>query len=640
MNPLVLLVLTAIAAVATPVVASADDELTAEACLACHGGEGLENAAGRALTVVHADAYEKAPHGALPCTTCHTDVTAIPHEKTPERVGTAPCAVCHSEQVEAYTRSIHGRTKNGNGGAVATCSDCHGDLHAVVPGSEAESPTHWTHLASTCAQCHAKVNLGPGPIPVVRPFEAYLASVHGRAVKAGRRAAVCSDCHGSHTISRATEPESSIARANVPHTCGTCHTEILAEYSESVHGEALARGVSDVPVCTDCHGEHRILGPSMPASPVFATNVPLQTCGRCHANAQLSEKYDLPNAQVAAFQDSYHGLALRAGRPIVANCSSCHGVHDIRASSDPRSHVNPANLRETCGKCHPGAGASFALGPVHGGTESPGARAAGWIRFAYLWLIALTIGAMFVHNSLDLTRKGRTPLAWLPAPPASAAPPPVRMTRALRWQHGLVMATFPVLVYTGFALKYPESWWAAPFLQFEGRWALRGSLHRVAAVLMLVGVGWHLVQIAVDRRLRTGMRHIVPAWRDLRELREMLAYYFGRRPMPPHSGTFNYAEKAEYWAFMWGSTLMAATGFALWFENLTLRWLPGWVPEVATALHFWEAVLATLAIVVWHLYWAIFDPAVYPMDWTWWTGRMPPSRAAEHAGDDDAHADE
>ena len=102
------------------------------------------------------------------------------------------------------------------------------------------------------------------------------------------------------------------------------------------------------------------------------------------------------------------------------------------------------------------------------------------------------------------------------------------------------------------------------------------------------------------------------------------------RPTPPHQGEkFGYVEKAEYWAFMWGSTIMAITGFALWFENLSLRYLPKWVTDVATVIHFYEAVLATLSILVWHLYWVVFDPDVYPMDTSWWSGRSPAARVLE-----------
>jgi cytochrome b subunit of formate dehydrogenase len=387
-------------------------------------------------------------------------------------------------------------------------------------------------------------------------------------------------------------------------------------------------------VCTDCHGEHRILGPGEPTSPVFAANIAGETCGRCHANARLTEKYGLPGGNVAAFQDSFHGLALRGGKLTVANCSSCHGVHDIRPSSDPRSHVNAANLADTCGKCHPGAGTTLPLGPVHAAATSV-TSAPAWIRFVYLWLIGLTIGGMAVHNLVDLARKARTPL---PAPPPLTDDGPERMPRALRWQHGIVMASFPILVYTGFALTYPGHWWARPLLRSETALGLRGALHRAAAVALVGALVWHAAHVAASARLRACLRAALPSRRDVRVLAGMVGYWTGRRSHPPRSGTWHYAEKAEYWAFLWGIALMTVTGLVLWFENATLRWLPAWVPDVATALHFYEAVLASLAILVWHLYWVVFDPAVYPMDWTWWTGRSPAHRVAERVPDDDGDA--
>jgi cytochrome b subunit of formate dehydrogenase len=358
---------------------------------------------------------------------------------------------------------------------------------------------------------------------------------------------------------------------------------------------------------------------------VFAANIPRETCGPCHESIRLSEKYGLPSGQAAAFADSFHGLALRSGQLTAANCASCHGVHDILPASDPRSHVSPANLARTCGGCHPGAGVNFSLGPVHVVRDTPSGRIVEWIRLVYLWVIALVIGGMVAHNALDLWRKARTPRVPHAAPPAGE----LRMTRVLRWQHGLVMVSFPMLAYTGFALTYPESWWARPLLAWESRLGLRGVLHRAAAVVLLAGVGWHLAHLLASARLRHCLRGLLWAWRDPRDVVHMLAWAIGRRQSPPRPGKFSYVEKAEYWAFMWGTVLMAVTGLLLWFENAALRYLPKWVTDVATALHFYEAVLATLAIVVWHLYWVIFDPAVYPMDTAWWTGRSPAARVAE-----------
>jgi cytochrome b subunit of formate dehydrogenase len=130
---------------------------------------------------------------------------------------------------------------------------------------------------------------------------------------------------------------------------------------------------------------------------------------------------------------------------------------------------------------------------------------------------------------------------------------------------------------------------------------------------------------------------------DIRYFGAMLAYYAGRRAERPQGGTFSYIEKAEYWAFVWGTVVMTATGLVLWGSNAVLRYLPKWVTDVATAIHFYEAILAALSILVWHMYWVIFDPDVYPMDWSWWNGNAPASRnheRQEQPADTRADADE
>ena len=587
-------------------------------CLACHGEK------------IDAGRFAASVHGALGCGVCHSDIEAYPH---PEKPAPPDCAGCHGEVAAALAGSVHGMPREGGRTPAAGCIDCHGDIHRVLPHEDAASAVHPTHLAGTCARCHAASAMPEGfRIPVVRPVEAYLKSVHARAVAAGEHGATCADCHGTHGIRPAGDPRSPLAREHVADTCGTCHAAERTAWRDSVHADAVAHGVRDAPVCSDCHGEHAIFARTESASPVFAANIPRETCGRCHDSIRLSAKYGTGAPQVQAFRDSYHGLALRAGQLTAANCASCHGAHDIRPSTDPRSHVHRTRLAETCGKCHPGAGGKVALGPVHVLGDSGAARAIAWIRFAYVWLIGLVVGGMAVHNSLDLVRKTRRP--------ARAAGPPrleqeERMPRALRWQHGLVMLSFPTLVYSGFALTYPESWWAAPLLAWEARVGLRGLVHRGAAIVLLASLVWHVAMLATRPRARACVAGLRWSRRDLTVLRAMLAYYGGRRATPPRTGRFGYVEKAEYWAFLWGTVVMAATGLVLWFENLSLRHLGKWATDVATAIHFYEAVLATLAIVVWHLYWVIFDPDVYPMDASWWHGRAPAARAAERGEDDD-----
>ena len=89
-------------------------------------------------------------------------------------------------------------------------------------------------------------------------------------------------------------------------------------------------------------------------------------------------------------------------------------------------------------------------------------------------------------------------------------------------------------------------------------------------------------------------------------------------------------EKLEYWAVVWGAIVMAASGIMLWANNLMLRFLPKTWLDVATSVHFYEAVLATLAIIVWHFYSVIFDPDVYPLDTSWLTGVSVKEHEPEH----------
>ncbi|MEJ2219172.1 MAG: cytochrome B, partial [Gemmatimonadota bacterium] len=186
--------------------------------------------------------------------------------------------------------------------------------------------------------------------------------VHGLARARGNEDAPdCEVCHGNvHEVKR-TGTEA--FRRSIPAICGQCHDTIYANYEQSIHGKAVARGIVAAPVCSSCHGEHEILAPSKSASPVHPTHIP-QTCGRCHADVRITERFQLPRNPLISYEKSVHGLALRSGSQTVANCASCHGVHLILPSSDPRSTINPANLPRTCGKCHPGAGTRFAIGHI------------------------------------------------------------------------------------------------------------------------------------------------------------------------------------------------------------------------------------------------------------------------------------
>ncbi|HUK63412.1 MAG TPA: cytochrome b/b6 domain-containing protein, partial [Dongiaceae bacterium] len=447
-------------------------------------------------------------------------------------------------------------------------------------------------------------------------------SVHGRSRK--WNAARCNDCHESHTLKRANDPTSSIYRANIPATCGRCHKREAEAYAASIHGTALMRGVTASPVCTDCHGEHMIRGPRDADSPVAALHVS-ETCARCHEATGIRETFGLPAGRLDTYRDSFHGLAARGGSPVVANCASCHGYHDVLPSSDPRSSVSRQQLARTCGRCHPGAGTKYRMGPVHVALTMPTNPAPYWARLIYLWLIAGTIGFMALHNGLDWARKIRghflAHVGRLEVHAHAGARWFERMTAAERVQHALLATSFFTLVYTGFALKFPESILFRWMARLEGAYAWRSVVHRVAAVAMIATSLFHVGYLAT-RRGRKLVTDLFPRLQDAYDLVHHMLFLLGLRREGARFDRFGYIEKAEYWALIWGTVVMSVTGILLWFENSSLRELPKWILDLATVIHYYEAWLAFLAIVVWHLYMNIANPDVYPMNWTWLTGRI------------------
>ena len=189
-----------------------------------------------------------------------------------------------------------------------------------------------------------------------------------------------------------------------------------------------------------------------------------------------------------------------------------------------------------------------------------------------------------------------------------------------RVQHALLVISFVALVWTGFALKYPAQWWARPLLLWESSGPVREIAHRIAACVFIGVSVTHALSLILSRKLRNHWMVMLPKTNDLTEAASNFSYNVGIRRTQPHRSAHGYIEKAEYWAVVWGAIVMAVSGIMLWANNIMLRLLPKTWLDVATSVHFYEAVLATLAIIVWHFYSVIFDPEVYPLDTAWLTG--------------------
>jgi cytochrome b subunit of formate dehydrogenase len=140
---------------------------------------------------------------------------------------------------------------------------------------------------------------------------------------------------------------------------------------------------------------------------------------------------------------------------------------------------------------------------------------------------------------------------------------------------------------------------------------------------MAVGL-FHGFYACFSPRGRELIRDLLPRHSDFHLLAATVKYALGRAPtMPKRADRFTYAEKIEYWAVVWGTVIMAVTGLMLWFPVMVTQTLPRWTIDVALTIHYYEAILACLAILVWHFYHVLFDPAIYPINWAFWDGLNP-----------------
>jgi cytochrome b subunit of formate dehydrogenase len=596
-----------------------------EACDDCHDGAVDDEIQGPPHALL-----AESVHSDEDCDSCHADISLEdldleaenPH---PDEAEPVACGDCHDEEAEKYRK--HGRLEIGVDPDLPSCWDCHGS-HEILPSSDRHARTHPVNLPNTCRACHANVDLVEKHETLrEQQVELYQSSVHSQHTEKGvRNAATCYDCHGavdedgekdSHRILGPNDPESSINHFNIPKTCAQCHEAAAVDYSEGIHGQLAARGDTESPVCTHCHGEHGIISPSDPRSPVSAGRVAEATCTPCHESEILNEKYGIISGSLPSYIDTYHGLKRKSGDVRVANCASCHGAHRILPHTEATSSIHPDNLETTCGECHPGISGELAATRIHADPDEAGSGWPYFFKVLYLYLIAGTVGGMLLHNAADWLRQ-----VW----DLRKRPFVIRLSASETAQHWLLATSFIVLVITGFSLRFGDAWWVQILFGWgdgEG-FVVRGTIHRASGVAFMVCSTWHLIFLT-GRRGRRLLRDLLPDLRDLREAMDNVLYFLGRREHGPRFRRFGYAEKVEYWALVWGGIVMTLTGILLWFDNYFVgTWgLPKVVLDVMLVIHYYEAWLATLAIIIWHGYGVIFNPRVYPMNPAWVSGKMP-----------------
>jgi len=197
-----------------------------------------------------------------------------------------------------------------------------------------------------------------------------------------------------------------------------------------------------------------------------------------------------------------------------------------------------------------------------------------------------------------------------------------RINLSVRLQHMLMFVSVVFLILTGLPLKFPDIPLFQSVMQAFGGISNSTFIHRIAACgLITVGV-WHLIYISFFRSGRRDFMLMLPSWKDVTDFGQMMGYYFGRKSERPKFGRFSYVEKFDYWAVYWGCVIMIGTGILLWSPDFTFSYFPKYLYDIAKEVHSDEALLATLAIVIWHFYNVHFNPSKFPGSLLWLHGRI------------------
>jgi hypothetical protein len=328
------------------------------------------------------------------CGKCHQEGSSVQKQRT-----------IHQDHIlENFSESIHGQGLLKKGLIVApNCASCH-TAHSILRHTDPVSSIARKNIAKTCTQCHAEiemvhrkvikgelwekeVNVLPACIDCHQPHkvrkvfydqgmadkdcmrchdkseiklskDGHSLYVNYASLRLSRHINVaCSQCHSEVNASHVRPCETITKKVD----CASCHAEVGTQYQKSTHGMLVAKNDSNAPTCKECHGTHGVLGKTQPASPTFATNVPM-LCARCHREGQkaatryMGEEHQI----IERYTESIHGKGLmKSGLTVTAMCTNCHTAHSVLPHADSSSSINPKNIPATCGKCHHGIEEQF-----------------------------------------------------------------------------------------------------------------------------------------------------------------------------------------------------------------------------------------------------------------------------------------
>jgi len=197
-----------------------------------------------------------------------------------------------------------------------------------------------------------------------------------------------------------------------------------------------------------------------------------------------------------------------------------------------------------------------------------------------------------------------------------------RFNRNFRFQHIVMFSSVILLIITGMPIKFPN-FILSRFV--VGMWGGIGNstiVHRIGAGMLIYFMVHHMLYCILSREGRRDFVLLIPMPKDIRDAIQNVRYFLGKVKEKPKFGRFSYIEKFDYWAVYWGCVIMIGSGAFLWGESIALKYFPKFVLDIAHEMHSDEALLATLAIVIWHFYNVHFNPERFPGTLMWWHGQI------------------
>jgi len=200
-----------------------------------------------------------------------------------------------------------------------------------------------------------------------------------------------------------------------------------------------------------------------------------------------------------------------------------------------------------------------------------------------------------------------------------------RFRLGARVEHIILLVSFTVLALTGLPQRYAQLEFSQTMVNAMGGIENVRIVHRYAAFLLVLGSFYHLFTSFYRIYVRRERHRMLPDRKDATDLVDFVKYNVGKSDEHPKMRKFNFGEKLEFWAVIWGTAIMAITGFFLWNPIATTKFLPGQIIPASKAAHSYEALLAVLSILIWHLYNVVikhWNPSI-------WTGKLPRSQMEE-----------